>query len=217
MRRHGITTSAAVLAAAAAALAGCGSSGEGRPDRTGTTVTSTRTVTGEPTPSAGGTATEGSGTTTARDAASVVQDFYAAVNARDFRRAWDLGGKNLGGSYSSFAAGFADTVRDTVHVVGVSGDVVTVTLEAAQRDGSVRTFAGTYTVRDGGIVAADIRAVAGPTPSDGGGRSPRPGPSTGGPDFDCSDLHGPTKVGPDDPHHLDRDGDGTGCESDEGR
>ncbi|WP_050502495.1 hypothetical protein [Streptomyces monomycini] len=212
MRRLVIMTSVAVLAAAA--LAGCGASGEDRADRTETTVTSTRTVTGAPTPAPTGsaTATRGTGSATAQDAASVVQDYYAAVNARDFRRAWDLGGKNLGGGYDAFVAGFADTARDTVHVVGVSGDMVTVTLEAAQRDGSVRTFAGTYTVRDGVVVAADIRAVAGPTPSDGGGGSPRPGPSAGGPDVDCSDLDGPTVVGTDDPNHLDRDGDGIGCD-----
>ncbi|MEV5592954.1 hypothetical protein [Streptomyces sp. NPDC052496] len=216
MRRLGITTSAAVLTAAAAALAGCGSSGADRPGRTETTVTSTRTVTGEPAPAPTGSGTAppetGTGTATAQDAATVVQDYYAAVNAHDFRRAWDLGGKHLGGSYDSFAAGFADTARDTVHIVGVSGDVVTVTLRAEQRDGSVRSFAGTYTVRDGAIVAAAIREVAGPTPSDGGGGTPRPGPSTGGPDIDCSDLDGPTAVGTDDPNHLDRDGDGVGCE-----
>ncbi|MEU4201906.1 hypothetical protein [Streptomyces sp. NPDC045470] len=213
MRRLGMTASVAVLAATA--LAGCGASGD-RADRTETTVTSTRTVTEEPTPAPSGSGTAGSTaspeagpTATARDAASVVQDYYAAVNARDFRRAWDLGGKNLGGTYDAFAAGFADTARDTVRVVDVSGDVVTVTLEAEQRDGSVRTFAGTYTVRGGAIVAADIQVVAGPTPSGG---SPRPGPSTGGPDVDCSDLDGPTRVGPDDPHRLDRDGDGVGCE-----
>lgn len=215
MRRHGIAMSAAVLAAASAALAGCGSSGEDRPGRTETTVTSTRTVTGEPSPSGSGpTDSTASPEPSARDAASVVQDYYAAVNARDYRRAWDLGGKNLGGSYSSFAAGFADTARDTVRIVGVSGDVVTVTLEAEQRDGAVRTFAGTYTVRGGVIVAADIQAVAGPTPSDGGGSQGGypPGPPAGVPDVDCSDLDGPVAVGTDDPHRLDRDGDGIGCE-----
>ncbi|OKI09695.1 hypothetical protein A6A06_03265 [Streptomyces sp. CB02923] len=224
MRRHGITTSAAVLAAAATVLAGCGSSGGSAPDGGEATVTSTRTVTGEPTPTPSGTGTAGTPaspepgpTTTVRDAASVVEDYYAAVNARDFRRAWDLGGKRLGGSYSAFVAGFADTVRDTVHIVGVSGDVVTVTLEAGQRDGSVRSFAGTYTVRDGGVVAADIRAVASPTPDDGGGSRGAypPGPPAGVPDVDCSDLGGPVHVGPDDPHRLDRDHDGDGCEPDE--
>lgn len=39
------------------------------------------------------------------------------------------------------------------------------------------------------------------------------GPPAGAPDVDCSDLSGPVWVGPDDPHRLDRDGDGIGCES----
>lgn len=38
-----------------------------------------------------------------------------------------------------------------------------------------------------------------------------PGPPPG-PDVDCDDLPGPVRVGPDDPHRLDADGDGIGCE-----
>jgi hypothetical protein len=44
----------------------------------------------------------------------------------------------------------------------------------------------------------------------------RPGLPPGapaGPDLDCSDLNGPVWVGSDDPHRLDGDGDGIGCES----
>jgi len=33
-----------------------------------------------------------------------------------------------------------------------------------------------------------------------------------GRDLDCKDIDGPVAVGPDDPHNLDRDGDGEGCE-----
>lgn len=33
------------------------------------------------------------------------------------------------------------------------------------------------------------------------------------PDVDCSDLSGPVRVTADDPHNLDRDGDGIGCDS----
>ncbi|MFJ6519078.1 thermonuclease family protein [Streptomyces filamentosus] len=40
-----------------------------------------------------------------------------------------------------------------------------------------------------------------------------PGPPAGVPDVDCSDLPGPVWVGSDDPHRLDRDGDGIGCDS----
>src|SRR5262249_10817478 len=32
----------------------------------------------------------------------VVQAYFDAINAGDYQRAWDLGGKNLGGSYQSF-------------------------------------------------------------------------------------------------------------------
>lgn len=41
-----------------------------------------------------------------------------------------------------------------------------------------------------------------------------PGPPAGIPDLDCSDLPGPVWVGSDDPHRLDRDGDGIGCDAD---
>ncbi|MEV0169824.1 thermonuclease family protein [Streptomyces sp. NPDC050803] len=39
------------------------------------------------------------------------------------------------------------------------------------------------------------------------------GPPAGVPDVDCSDLSGPVWVGQEDPHRLDRDGDGIGCDS----
>ncbi|WP_260848450.1 thermonuclease family protein [Streptomyces sp. SLBN-118] len=39
------------------------------------------------------------------------------------------------------------------------------------------------------------------------------GPAPGRPDVDCSDLPGPVWVGNDDPHRLDRDGDGIGCDA----
>ncbi len=45
-------------------------------------------------------------------------------------------------------------------------------------------------------------------PRGGAGGSLPPPP----PDLDCSDLDGPVAVGPDDPHRLDADGDGTGCD-----
>ncbi|MFM9368462.1 thermonuclease family protein [Streptomyces sp. Da 82-17] len=40
-----------------------------------------------------------------------------------------------------------------------------------------------------------------------------PGPPAGAPDVDCRDVPGPVRVGPDDPHRLDADGDGIGCDS----
>jgi endonuclease YncB( thermonuclease family) len=54
-----------------------------------------------------------------------------------------------------------------------------------------------------------------PPPSDADpGSSLAPGPPPG-PDVDCPDLPGPVWVGDSDPHRLDRDGDGIGCDGDQ--
>jgi eukaryotic-like serine/threonine-protein kinase len=90
------------------------------------------------------------------DAADVVQRYFAAINAGDYATAWALGGQNLVGSYQDFVDGFADTVQDTLSVISVQGDTVQIELDAEQSDGSHRFYAGTYTVSDGVIVAADI-------------------------------------------------------------
>ncbi|WP_267241514.1 thermonuclease family protein [Streptomyces sp. PR69] len=49
-----------------------------------------------------------------------------------------------------------------------------------------------------------------PATSNPGGLPPGPPP---GPDLDCADLPGPVWVGSNDPHGLDRDNDGIGCEA----
>ncbi|MER7397885.1 excalibur calcium-binding domain-containing protein [Streptomyces sp. NPDC000151] len=133
----------------------------------------------------------------------------------DYQQAWALGGKNLGGSYSAFTEGFADTLQDTVHILGVEGGRVTVHLDALQSDGSVRSFAGTYTVADGVITGASIRATGGSTSEEPGTTSEEPGSSAY---YDtCADARdasaAPIQSGePGYAEHLDRDHDGTACE-----
>ena len=46
----------------------------------------------------------------------------------------------------------------------------------------------------------------------GGGGAQSGGLPAPPPDFDCSDIGGPVRVGRSDPHRLDADGDGVGCE-----
>ncbi|WP_367130609.1 MULTISPECIES: serine/threonine-protein kinase [Streptomyces] len=87
----------------------------------------------------------------------VVQDYYAAISNHDYARAWQLGGKNLGGSYEEFVKGFATTASDSVTVTSVSGDTVGVELDATQTDGSHRYFSGTFTVNNGEIVSAAVQ------------------------------------------------------------
>ena len=116
-------------------------------------------------------------------AVSVVRDYYAAINSRDYDaayRAWGDGGRASGQSAQQFAAGFAGTEGVSVElggpgpVEGAAGSryvQIPVALEARQADGSVRRYAGSYTLRmsvvDGAtpeqrawhIASADLREV----------------------------------------------------------
>jgi eukaryotic-like serine/threonine-protein kinase len=115
--------------------------------------TPTLTPSAAPTPSPSPSAT-----TAATDPQQVVQAYYAAINAHDYMRAWELGGKNLGASYSSFASGFSNTASDSITTTSVSGDTVSIQLDATQTDGSHRYFTITYTVQNGEIVSASAQA-----------------------------------------------------------
>ena len=89
--------------------------------------------------------------------AGVVRQFYRDINDHNYAAAYRL--EPAVYSYKTFAefkAGYSDTTHDTVTITGVSGDVVSVYLSADHTDGSVHTFSGTYTVRGGKIVAANI-------------------------------------------------------------
>jgi serine/threonine protein kinase len=89
--------------------------------------------------------------------AATVQAYIAAINAHDYAKAWALGGKSTGSSYSSFTRGFNGTARDNLTVVSVAGNVVTVKLAATQTDGSVNSYQGTYTVTGGVITQSRIQ------------------------------------------------------------
>lgn len=102
------------------------------------------------------TATATKSGTVAKDPRQVVEEYYAAVNAHDYARAWALGGRNLAPDYRAFVAGFAGTAVDTLTVTGSHGGTVDIALDALQTDGSHHSFTGTYTVRDGVIVAASV-------------------------------------------------------------
>ena len=91
--------------------------------------------------------------------AATVAAFVAAINARDYAQAWNLGGRNTGRSYPSFVSGFSTTARDTLTIESVSGDVVTARLTAQQTDGTITTYDGTYTVDGGVITGFDVLQV----------------------------------------------------------
>lgn len=108
----------------------------------------------------------------AEDASQVVRDYYAAIDARDYGRAyrlWSDGGRASRQSARQFADGFADTSNVSVEL-GTPGDEdagagqryieIPVTVTAIHADGSRHRYAGSYvlhrTVVDG--ASAEQRA-----------------------------------------------------------
>lgn len=130
-------------------------------------------------PPADGAATE----PTAEDAVAVVRDYYAAINSRNYGRAyalWSDGGRASGQDAQQFANGFAQTAGVSVELApagrvdagaGQRHIEVPVSITATQRDGSQRRYVGGYilrrTVVDGAsaeqrawrIASADIREL----------------------------------------------------------
>ncbi|MFE7173738.1 hypothetical protein [Streptomyces sp. NPDC057616] len=99
--------------------------------------TQTQTVYAAP---AGGTDADSS------TAETVVQQYYAAVNAQEYQTAWELGGRNMSTSYDDFVAGYADTMYTQAQVTSTDGDTVHVRVDAERYDGSTAAYTGSYTV-----------------------------------------------------------------------
>ena len=90
---------------------------------------------------------------------AVVQAYFAAINAHQWRKVWNLGGKNFNRSYNQMVAGYRTTAHDTLTSVHVHGNVVTVHLKARHTNGTVRTYRISYTVRDGVITGARTKRL----------------------------------------------------------
>lgn len=220
-------------------IAGC-SSNQSKPQARPTTstarqVTTTVASTNEtpaPTsapPTTGPPTTSEATRTTSADPATVVREYFAAINARDYPRAFELGGKNFDNSYSHFVDGFANTEHDAVTVLGVDGPNVTVLLVATDNAGRRSVYQGTYTVENGQLKAAKVHRLPPQTSTTAPPGTGNCDPSYTGPnvclhdgigDYDCKGsgngpnfVEGPIKVVGPDQFHLDRDHDGIACES----
>ena len=112
-------------------------------------------------------------TTTAPSPTTVVQDYFAAINAHDYQTAWALGGDNLGGNYTAFVQGFSNTAQDSVTSISSQGNTVYIAFVAAQDSGPPLSYQGTYTVNNGVIVSANIQQTT----------STGPAPTTAAPNF----------------------------------
>lgn len=106
---------------------------------------------------------------TAPNAADLVRRYYSAINARDYRAAYDLIEPPWSQTYDDFVTGFADTTHDEIDVLGVIAAnapgryFVQIRLRADQATGGHRWYSGTYEI--GGapgaarILGADIGAL----------------------------------------------------------
>ncbi len=92
--------------------------------------------------------------------AAVVGAYFRAINHHRYARAWALGGRNTGETYSQFVSGFSDTAHDAIQISSVSGGVVTARLVATQTDGTTQIYQGTYTVAGGQITQFNISRVS---------------------------------------------------------
>jgi len=90
---------------------------------------------------------------------AVVQAYFAAINAHQWRKVWNLGGKNFNQSYNQMVAGYRTTAHDTLTSIHVHGNVVTVHLKARHTNGTVRTYRISYTVQDGVITGARTKRL----------------------------------------------------------
>lgn len=95
-------------------------------------------------------------------AASVVESYYADLNAGDFDAAWDLGGSNIATeqTYGEWVSGFSTTRSITVDATDDGFDSVDVYITSTLTDGTTERYQGTYTVTGGEITAADIRKAS---------------------------------------------------------
>jgi len=92
---------------------------------------------------------------------TVVEQYFTAINSHNWRRVWELGGKNFGQTYRQMVAGYRGTAHDVVTGVVARGDTVSLRLAAHQTNGTVQTYQASYKVHGGVITAGQATPVTG--------------------------------------------------------
>ncbi|MGW5480885.1 hypothetical protein [Streptomyces sp. NPDC004008] len=94
------------------------------------------------------------------NASAVVSQYYQDITDHNYAAAWALGGSNIAGT-SYDIAGFATTQSITLGTISEFGaSRVHAVLYATQTDGTLKTYAGNYTVAEGILVGASIRQTS---------------------------------------------------------
>ncbi|WP_436774265.1 excalibur calcium-binding domain-containing protein [Yinghuangia sp. YIM S09857] len=157
-------------------------------------------------------------TTPPASAVGVLHAYFGAVNARDYARAWALGGSTFAGTYEQFVRDHATKAHYDLTVLSVDGGVVGAAMDVTQTDGSHRYYTGTYIVTGGAISGTTMHEVGNPaTTPPSSGQTPSP-PAQGPRYFErCADAWaaGVAPIESGEPGYrepLDADHDGTACE-----
>jgi hypothetical protein len=86
-----------------------------------------------------------------RSPRAVIDAHLTAINKRDWPEVWQLGGKNLGPTYSAMIDGFRLTRKDMLLSFKSRGDYITTRIAAYETNGEVQDFALHYVIQCGVI------------------------------------------------------------------
>jgi hypothetical protein len=105
--------------------------------------------------------------------AAVAQAYYAAVDQRDWPRAWQLaGGKSRDygtAAYRQWVGGYSCTVRDHVTRITVKGNSLLVFVRALETGGVTQDYKFSYVVRHGVLTHPRMLSYTGHAPQGCGG------------------------------------------------
>jgi hypothetical protein len=90
----------------------------------------------------------------------VVKAYITAINKHNWPVVWQLGGKNLGESYSQLIAGYARTSYVRITSITASGGSVTVIARATETSGIAQRYRLSYLVNSGIITAGQSKLVS---------------------------------------------------------
>jgi hypothetical protein len=123
-------------------------------------------------PAAGATANPRGKAAAPAGPASVVYAYYAAVNDREWPKAWALSGQAApvdSAAYNQWIDGYSCTVRDQVTGITAHGDALLVTVLAQESGGVTQSYRFSYVVKGRVLTHAQMLSFTGHAPQGCGG------------------------------------------------
>ena len=118
-------------------------------------------------PAAGATANPRGKAAVPAGPASVVYAYYAAVNDREWPKAWAIAGQPApvgSAAYNQWAEGYGCTLRDQVTSITARGTALLVSVRAQESGGVTQTYRFSYVVRDGVLTHPQMLSFTGHAP-----------------------------------------------------